>query len=45
MYGEIRRLTKSIRIKLPEVYGINKIVDKNLLPEKKKIAPQVKRGS
>ena len=37
--------TKSSRIKLPEVHGIKKILDTNLLPEKQKTAPQVKKGS
>ena len=37
--------TKSSGIKLPEVHGIKKILDTNLLPEKQKRAPQVKKDS
>ena len=35
--------TKSSRKKLPKVHGVKKILDTNLLPERQKTAPQVKR--
>ena len=37
--------TKSSRKKLPKVHGVKKILDTNLLPERQKTAPQVKKGS
>ena len=37
--------TKSSGIILPEVHGVKKILDTNSLPERQKIAPQVKKGS
>ena len=42
---QIQSQTKSSRIKLPEVHGVKKTVDTNVLPEKQKSAPQVKKGS
>ena len=32
-------------ITLPEIHGVNKILDTNSPPEKQKIAPQIKKGS
>ena len=37
--------TKSSRIMLPEVHGVKIILNTNSLPEKQKIAPQLKKGS
>ena len=37
--------TKSSEIILPEVHGVKEILNTNLLPEKQKTAPQVKKGS
>ena len=35
--------TKSSRIKLPEVHGVKKTLDTNLLPEKQKVILQIKK--
>ena len=35
--------TKSSRVKLPELHGAKKILDTNLLPEKQKVIPQIKK--
>ena len=37
--------TESSRIILPEVHGLQKILDTNILPEKQKTAPKHKKGS
>ena len=36
--------TKSSGINLPEVHGVKKTLDTNLLPEKQKMTPQIKKG-
>ena len=36
--------TKLSGIKLPEVHGVKKNLDTNTLPEKQKIAPQIKKN-
>ena len=36
--------TKSSGIKLPEVHGVKKTLDTKALPEKQKIAPQIKKN-
>ena len=35
--------TKSSRMKLPDIHGVKKILDMNLLPEKQKAIPQIKK--
>ena len=36
--------TKSSGIKLPEVHGVKKTLDTNLLPEKQKVIPQINKN-
>ena len=45
LFGTNSIREKSSRIILCKVHGVKKILNTNVLPEKQKIAPQVKKGS